>query len=170
MPALDRETWNTVRAEREAGCSFSELASRHGVSRVAIQKRAKKESWADGEDVAEAVRRRTAEKVAGIVTSECPEKRARALDAEADKVVEVIKRHRDETNAIRDRLYSGLKDHKAATTREHKRIAFEDLKAAKISSECLLNIHKAERQAWNIGDRSTEQAPQVSFYLPANGR
>lgn len=155
LSKLNQEQWDTVRAEREAGCSFPDLAAKHGVSHQAIQKRAKKEGWSGGEDVAEVVRRKVAEKVAGIVAAESPEKRAHAMDAEAGKVAEVVKRHREETNAIRDRLYSGLKTQKAATTIAEKRLAFEDLKAAKISSECLQNIHRMERVAWGIEDSSS---------------
>lgn len=152
MPRLTKEQWETIRAEREAGCSFPELAARHGVSHQAIQKRAKKGGWSGGEDVAEVVRRKVAERVAGLQPKESPEKRAAAMDAEADKVAEVVRRHRDETNAIRDRLYNGLKQHKAAENYAAKRLAFEDLKAAKISSECLQNIHRMERTAWGIDD------------------
>ena len=43
--------------------------------------------------------------------------------------------------------------------KEEKQLAFEDLKAAKISSECLLNIHKAERQAWNMD--AAKAAPTI---------
>lgn len=145
MPRLSADQWETVRAEREAGASFPDLAARHGVSHQAISKRAKTEGWHDGEDVAEAIRRKVAAKVAGVVAAANPQKRAAAIDAEADRSAEVLRRHREETNAVRERLYSGLREHKAA-----KQLAFEGLKAAKISSETLLNIHKAERQAGGL--------------------
>jgi hypothetical protein len=45
MPRLDASQWESVRAEREAGASFPELAARFGVSHQAIQKRAKAEGW-----------------------------------------------------------------------------------------------------------------------------
>ncbi|MCX8085754.1 MAG: hypothetical protein N3C63_02505, partial [Rhodocyclaceae bacterium] len=62
----------------------------------------------------------------------------------------------EETNAVRERLYAGLKAHKAALKKEDKVLAFEDLKAAKIASETIINIHKAERQAWGL-DEATAQ-------------
>jgi hypothetical protein len=150
MPRLTADQWETVRAEREAGASFPELAARWGVSHQAIQKRAKAEGWSDGRDVGEIVRRKAAEKVAGVVAACNPKKRAEAINAAADRSAEVIRRHQEESNAIRERLYAGLKAHRAAETKEDKQLAFEDLKAAKISSETLLNIHKAERQAWGL--------------------
>ncbi len=125
MPRLTADQWETVRAEREAGASFPELAARWGVSHQAIQKRAKAEGWGDGRDVGEIVRRKAAS-------------------------AEVIRRHQEETNAVRERLYAGLKAHKAALTKEDKVLAFEDLKAAKIASETIINIHRAERQAWGL--------------------
>jgi hypothetical protein len=170
MPRLTKEQWENVRAEREAGASYGDLAAKHGVSKAAILKRARKEEWRDDEDIQQIIRDRAAAKVNAVVTTGNPEKRAQALDEAAERTAEVISRHREETNAIRDRLYAGLKAHKRAEDRAAKQLAFEDLKAAKISSECLLNIHKAERQAWSIDDRPAEHAPQVSFYLPTNGR
>lgn len=149
MPRLSADQWETIRAEREAGASFPELAAKHGVSHQAIQKRAKAEGWGDGRDVGEIIRRKVAEKVSGVAACN-PKKRAEAIDAAADRSAEVIKRHQEESSAIRERLYAGLKAHRVAEAKEDKQLAFEDLKAAKIASETLLNIHKAERQAWGL--------------------
>lgn len=159
MPRLTADIWATVRAEREAGATFRALADKFGVSDAAIVRRSQAEGWADGTDVAAAIRRKVSEKVSGIVSGADPKKRAVAIDAAADRSAEVIKRHQDETNAVRERLYAGLKAHKAAVSKEDKQLAFEDLKAAKISSETLLNIHRAERQAWNL-DEKTER-PEI---------
>jgi hypothetical protein len=150
MARLTKDQWETIRAERATGASFPELASRHGVSHQAIQKRAKKEGWSAAENVGSEIPKRATEKVAGIVATDNPKKKQEAIDAEAERIAEVQRRHREEPNAIRDRLYAGLKSHREAKSKEEKQLAFEDLKAAKISSECLLNIHKAERQAWNL--------------------
>lgn len=150
MPRLSADQWETIRAEREAGASFDTLAQRYGVSKTAIIKRAKAEGWSDGQDVGEIIRRKVTEKVTGVVTTGNPKKRAEAIDAAADRSAEIIRRHQEESNAIRERLYAGLKAHRAAEAKEEKQLAFEDLKAAKIASETLLNIHKAERQAWGL--------------------
>lgn len=156
MPRLSSDVWETVRAEREAGETFDALAARYGVSKTAIVKKSKTEGWSDGQDVATIVRRKVTEKVTGIVTAENPKKKAEAINAAADRSAEVVRRHQEETNAVRERLYTGLKAHKAAINKEGKQMAFEDLKAAKISSETVLNIHKAERQAWGLDEAAAQ--------------
>ena len=161
MPRLTADTWETIRAEREAGSSFPELAAKWGISHQAIQKRAKIGAWGDGQDVGQSVRRKVAEKVAGLVVGCNPKKKAEAIDAAADRAAEVVRRHQDEPNAIRERLYAGLKAHKLAETKQEKQLAFEDLKAAKIASECMLNIHRAERQAWGLDVESA--APVITI-------
>ena len=45
MPRLTADQWADVRAEREAGASFGDLASRHNVSGAAICKRSQREGW-----------------------------------------------------------------------------------------------------------------------------
>lgn len=150
MPRLNPDHWTRVRAQYETGADVSALARAHGVSRKAIQKRAATEAWT--QDVEPVIRRKVAEKVAGVVAGATPKENASALDAEAGRRAAVKRRHQDEPDQIRERLYAGLRAHKAAKDREDKALAFDDLKAAKISSECLLNIHKAERQAYGLED------------------
>lgn len=157
MPRYSSDKWEQIRAEREAGTPFSELAKRHSVSVGAIHKRAKAEGWGDGRDVAEIIRRKANEKVNGVVNAVSYKKRAEAIDAAAERSAEIIKRHQDEVNAVRERLYAGLQAHKAAVTKEEKALAFEDLKAAKIASETMLNIHRAERQAWGLETHTTSE-------------
>lgn len=157
MPRLTTDQWQSIRAEREAtGVSFPELAKRFGVSHQAIQKRAKEEAWGSGEDVAKLIRLKVAERVAGLVATDSQKRKVEAIAAAVDRSAEIIRRHQEETNAIRERLNAGLESHKAAHDKESKALAFDDLKAAKISSECLLNIHKAERQAWALDDRDAQ--------------
>jgi hypothetical protein len=156
MPRLTQDQWATVKAEREVGASISGLATKYGIDKAAISRRAKAEGWGDGTDVADVIRRKVNEKINGISTADAPKKKAEAIDAAADRSAEVIRRHQEETNAVRERLYTGLKAHKAAVDKEGKQLAFEDLKAAKISSETVINIHRAERQAWGL-DRSENE-------------
>ena len=157
MARLTQDQWAEVRAAREAGASISSLAREHGVDRKAIQRRIQAEGWSDGSDVAQEIQRRSAEKVAGIVAGD-PKKKAQAIADEAERVVEVVRRHRTEIVAVRDTLYAGLKAHKAALSKADKQTAFEDLKAAKISSECMMNIHRLERQAWGMDNGETKDA------------
>lgn len=171
MPRLSPDQWADIRAEREAGASFGDLASRYDVSKPAIVKRSAREKWGDWSDVAEAVRRKVTEKVTGVVTAD-PVKKAAAIEAAADRAVEVLRRHQAEPEAIRAVLYAGLEAHRIATTKAEKGLAFDDLKAAKISSEAILNLHRAERQAFNLGIDSDQRSDgaRVVFYLPENGR
>jgi hypothetical protein len=137
MPRLSRETWADVRAEREAGASFPELAAKYGVSHQAIQKRAKAEGWGDGTDVAEVIRRKVAEKVARVVAGANPQKRAEAIDAEAEKRAAVVRMHQAEWDDHRARFGSVPED-------------FEAGKLAKISAEMLRIRQDGERKAWGL--------------------
>ena len=158
MPRLSRETWSDVRAEREAGASFGELAAKYGVDKAAIVRRAKAEGWTDGTDVADIIRRKVTEKLTGTSPT-APEKKAAAIDAAAERAAEVIRRHQEETNAARERLYSGLRAHKAAVTKDEKVLAFEDLKAAKIAAEALAIIQRLERI--NFGLEESNAKPEI---------
>ena len=80
---LTADQWESAREMREIGTSYEDVAKKFGVTRQAIMKRAKAEGWKDDEDVAAIVRRKTAEKVAGVVTVGDPQKKAAALDAAA---------------------------------------------------------------------------------------
>jgi DNA-binding MurR/RpiR family transcriptional regulator len=155
MPRLSKDTWADVRAEREAGASFGELADKYGVDKAAIVRRAKAEGWGDGQDVAEVIRRKVTEKLTGTSPT-APEKKAAAIDAAADRAAEVVRRHQEETNAARERLYSGLKAHKAAITKDEKVLAFEDLKAAKIAAEALSIIQRLERINWGLEEANAK--------------
>jgi hypothetical protein len=155
MPRLSREIWADVRAEREAGASFGELSAKYGVDKAAIVRRAKAEGWGDGKDVAEIIRRKVTEKITGASPT-APEKKAAAIDAAAERAAEVVRRHQEETNAARERLYAGLKAHKAAVTKDDKLLAFEDLKAAKISAEALSIIQRLERINWGLEEANAK--------------
>jgi hypothetical protein len=156
MPRLSRETWADIRAEREAGESFDALAKRFGVSKTAIIKRSKLEGWSNGEDVAEIIRRKVTEKVTGVVTDGDLKKRVASINAATERAAEIVRRHQEETNAARERLYAGLKAHKAAVTKDEKALAFEDLKAAKIAAEALAIIQRLERINWGLEEANAK--------------
>jgi hypothetical protein len=143
MPRLSKETWADIRAEREAGATFPELAAKYGVSHQAIQKRAKAGGWGDGTDVAEVIRRKVAEKVARVVAGANPEKRAEAIDAAAEKSASVVRTHQAEWEAHRERFGSAPGD-------------FESGKLAKISAEMLRIRQDGERKAWGLDDASAQ--------------
>jgi hypothetical protein len=143
MPRLSKETWADIRAEREAGATFPELAAKYGVSHQAIQKRAKAGGWGDGTDVAEVIRRKVAEKVARVVAGANPEKRAEAIDAAAEKSASVVRTHQAEWEDHRARFGSVPED-------------FELGKLAKISAEMLRIRQDGERKAWGLDDASAQ--------------
>jgi hypothetical protein len=140
MPRLDNETWREIRVARENGESFRALAARFDISKTSILKRAHKEGWGDGLDVADIIRRRAQSKATGTDT----------IEEASDKAADILRKHQHETQFVREMLHAGIDKHRRAETIEDKRIAFEDLKAAKISSETIINLHRAERQAWNL--------------------
>jgi hypothetical protein len=144
MPKLSPDDWERIRAEREAGLSFGRLASRYGIDKAAIVRRAKAEGWGDGADVAELVRRKAMEQVTGTAITD-PEKRAAAIDTAAELAADVIRRHQAEAEQVRELFWRGLEASRAAETLDDKRLAFETLKAAKISSETALNLQRMER-------------------------
>lgn len=173
MPRLSADQWETIRAEREAGASFGDLATKFGIDKAGIVRRAKTEGWGDGSDVEDAVRRKVTEKVTGLSPAADPKRKAAAIDDRAERIAEVLRRHCEEPKALRERLYAGLTAHRLAGDLEDKRLAFEDLKAAKISTEAMMNIHKIERQAWGIESAQQPTQPAgsgVVVYLPSNGR
>lgn len=144
--------WETIRAEYETGGSQNELAKKHEVSRAAIQKRIKKEGWTQ-EDISAAVNRKVAEKVAGVVAGSNPLKKAKAIDAEADRVVTVISRHRNEWNR-----------HIGLVTKAVDESDFETAKLAKITAETIMIRQTGERRAWGI-DKNGSQEDKLSAFL-----
>lgn len=151
MAKLSPDDWEQIRAEREAGLSFRRLASRYGVSKTAIIQRAKAEGWGDGADVAELVRRKASARVAGVDITD-HQKRAAAIDLAAELAADVIRRHQAEAEQVRELFWRGLEDSRAAETLDEKRLAFETLKAAKISSETALNLQRMERISHGLDD------------------
>jgi len=170
MPRLSRDTWAQIRAEREAGLSFGLLASRYGIDKAAIVRRAKAEGWGDGTDVAELVRRKAMAQVTGTAVTD-PEKRAAAIDAAAELAADVIRRHQAETREVYELLWRGLEASQAAETLDEKRLAFETLKAAKISSETLANLQRMERVSYGLDDATgkTEIVIERSYGVMETG-
>jgi len=145
MPRLTADQWETIRAEREAGASFGELAARHGVSKPAIVKRSQLEQWGNGQDVGEVVRRKVTEKVTGIVTGANPQKVAAAIDAAADETAAIVRRHRQEWVQV-----AGLRQEALAARAGDQSDAFNRAKLAKITAEMTAIQQAGERKAWGL--------------------
>lgn len=147
--------WPKIQAEFEHGGpsnSLRQLGKRHSVAHMAIARRAKREGWS--QSVERSIANKAAELVAGVSSTDATPKKAAAVTAEATRRADVIRRHRDEWNGARGRVYAGLTAHQVAEAGAagdaDRRRAFDVLKAAKISSEALSIIQANERRAWNI--------------------
>lgn len=158
MPRLRADVWKMAKAEYEVGSNQTQIATKLGVSRKAVQKRIDKEGWLYTPDIEPIIHKQVAEKVAGIVAGSDFQKRAIAIDSEAERRADVLRRHREEPMVVRGMLYAAMNAHKEATKREDKQTAFDDMKAAKISSEVLMNVHFLERKAWNLEENKIEHA------------
>lgn len=151
---LTADQWESARAMREIGTSYEDVAKKFGVTRQAIMKRAKAEGWKDDEDVAAIVRRKTAEKVAGVVTVGDPQKKAAAIDAAADETAAVVRRHRQEWMQVVKLRQEAL------AIREHDhRESFERSKLAKITAEMTAIQQAGERKAWGLDDGAPTSPP-----------
>lgn len=129
--------WQQIRADYEAGATQSELARKHGVSRTAIQKRIEKEGWT--QDIEDSLRRKVAEKVAGVVAGCNPQKKAEALDLAAQRRADVEIRHQTEWEEHRNLVDSAIANQD-----------FESAKLAKITAETLKIRQEGERKAWRL--------------------
>lgn len=173
MPRLTSDQWDTIRAEREAGASFGELASRHGISKPAIIKRSQAEGWGDGRDVGEVVRRKVTEKVTGVDRVADPQKVAAAIDATANRAADVVRRHQNEPMGPRELIERGLRQAAEARNREQKEIAMLDLKAAKLAAEGLALVQGMERKSFGLDSANpagNDKPTAVTVYLPSNER
>ncbi|AHE99380.1 helix-turn-helix domain-containing protein [Thioalkalivibrio paradoxus] len=168
MPRLTAEQWSEARALREgAGLSLREISARMNVDRAAVSRRAKREQWDNGANLAATLHRKVTEKVTGIVNPADHKKTAAAIDAEAARRAGVIDKHRDELEAARQMALAAKENHQnvgehqiAEAIRDPmerqqillvmKRRAFEDLKAAKIHVETLKLVQDGERKAWGL--------------------
>lgn len=146
MAKLTKDQWESIRAERETvGTSFPDLAARYGVTHQAIQRRSKAEGWSDGKDVNPAIARKVAEKIAGVVAGDNPQKKAEAIDAEAERRAQVRLRHRKECEQV-----AALRQEAITERKNNVKEAFEKAKLAKILSESLSIQHACECKAWNL--------------------
>lgn len=146
MAKLTLEQWQEIRAKREAGAKFQELAREYNVTHQAIQKRAKAENWGDGSDVEDVIRRKVAEKVARIRRTENPEKKAEAIDAEAERKAAVISRHREEWGKVTDVIEATVQ----SLEKKDNRTASGLAKLAKTMAEATKIQQEGERKAWGL--------------------
>ena len=137
---LSKRVWANIRAKYEAGESANSLARQYKTSRSSVQDHQKKEGWT--QDVAEIIRRKSAEKAAAYPAAATTQEKAKAISAEADKIAAVRLRHRKEWEqvvAIRQEALALRKPEAENPTREDineaQRDSFQAMKLAKITAE-----------------------------------
>ena len=105
----------------------------------------------------ETVRRKVAERVAGVVASGNPNKKAAAIDAAADETAAVVCRHRQEWVQVaklrQEALERRVRDPKESF--ERAKLA----KLAKITAEMTALQQAGERKAWGLDDGAPTTAP-----------
>lgn len=142
-PRITQDQWADARAKREIGMSISDVAAWLGVDRALVSRRAKAEGWGSGQDLSEAISRKVTEKVTGIVTPHDPKRVAEAVEAEADRRVSIIERHKDEWG-----------EHKTLVDKAVRNSDFDLAKLAKITAETIAIRQGGERKAWGIDKAS----------------
>lgn len=149
------------------------LAAKFNIPRSTIASQATAQGWSNGA-AARAEAELRAQERAALVAPLDETKKAAFIEEETQRRAALLTQHRDEPKIVRERLYTGIKGHRAATNGADKKLAFQDLMAAKIASEVLLNLHRVERQAWGyesgmlLGDGSGSGAVcvEVIFVQP----
>jgi hypothetical protein len=144
--------WLRVRAEYEAGESYAALAGRYGCTRQAMSKRGRKDGWQ--QDAVAAVQRQVAEQlvVGRVAVVNHTERREAAIEAAVDIRVSVIKRHRDELQAVRALIYDGMNLLRSDAA-EKRTLAASKLKDARLAAHALAIVQDRERRAYGIPDK-----------------
>lgn len=165
QPNSDAPDWPRIRADYEAGETFRSLAKRHPVSREGIRKRALRENWQ--QDLEPFIQRATNAAVANAGATVDTQKRAEAIQAEAERRAAVVARHREEwaqVAALRQealRLREPTEQQMASLTLGDEvqeanlrgacaAAAFNKAKLAKITAEMTAIQQSGERRAWKL--------------------
>lgn len=149
MPPLTPDSWGKIRAGWETGETGTALAARFGVSPQVVCRKAKREGWARSETVAEEVKDRAAAKLRKSAVSD-PEERDAIIDAKADELAELCRKHVHECKAARAMMYDGYQEVKAGETKKVRDAGWEKLKSAKIMSETLRIIQEIEINRYHL--------------------
>ena len=155
MSKIKAEDWVTIRSRREVGESFPSLGKAFNVSYQAIQKRANRENWGDGSDLAEAVKSCVNRKVVGVVVDDLPEVKAAAVEQEASRIYEIKMRHREQCQILSDEI-DNTKEVENNDPILKARIIAENRKNAKLLAEALRILHEIESRAWDMPEKELD--------------
>ena len=147
MARLTQKQWTKARADYEiAGMSVSAISKKYKVSRTAIQKHMKDETWT--QDLEGVIKRKATEKLAGKLADATDEQNAKAIDQEAAKRAGVIELHRKEFTAVRAPLHAALKKLNAEI--EKGATSYDVMRTLKLSIDSLARIHDMEIAAYRL--------------------
>lgn len=158
--------WERIGVQYRAGLlSLREIAGEHGISHVAVQKKAKKEGWerdlrSQIQAKADALVNRQV--VTAAVTAERLETEKQVVDASAQAIADVKLRHRENTKASMTLAMEMLGELRLTThsAEELRRLAeiladgadAETLDAARRSLEDLLKLHNRVTSMQRLAD------------------
>ena len=142
--------WELARKKWEVGpaLNFVDIAKELGVTRQAVQRRAKREGWTRRATTREVVEK--AHVKADRSTADLHDVSDRKLtEVAVDLRAKVLERHRKEWDGVRQRVYEALRSGD-----------FDRAKLGKISAESIRIIQDGERKAWGL-DVPAEQSGEV---------
>ena len=154
MPRMSADKWMEARAYYEAGANQIATADRFGVSRSSVQKHIIKEGWT--QDLEAAVRRKVAEKEAGMVAGCTPSQKAAAIDAEAERRVVVSKRHEklwEQATALQQQALGKTPDGKTYAPNPALQ------RAAKLNADTVAVIIAGERKTYRLEETADDEQP-----------
>lgn len=179
---LSEDQWKECRAAYETGATARALGKRYGISHTTIVERAKAEGWTV--DAEEAIRNRTREKATGVSDHADPVKKEQAIEAEADRRVEVLDRHKREWANVQALQNQAILLHQAAVEpvlkggkvtagasldKARAVEAFDLARFAKISAETTAIRHAGERKAIGM-DNPDDDTRNVKVIVERKGR
>lgn len=162
MGRLSKSRWEDARVFYEVGGSLRTTALKFGVSHVAVKKAADREGWA--QNFEEVIRREVAAKVTGIVTAETAEKRAAAIEVEADRRVKVSERHvklAEQATALQQQAICHINGRFKPN--------IEELKAAKMNADTITLLITLERKIHRLEDAQPNQEPAKIVFVRYDG-
>jgi hypothetical protein len=144
-----RYNWSKIRAMWESGDSAYSISGSKGMpTRAAINRRAKLDEWT--RNLEGIIQQKVSEKVSGIVSESDKKERAQLIDKESEKRATIEKMHREEPGHVRSLLYKGIKSQNDAESGLDKKLAQEDLKAAKLAMEIMKGVQEMERKSYRL--------------------
>ena len=158
---LSVEQWKAIRGRREVGETFRELGREYKIAYQSIQKRANREGWGDGSDLAGAVKQKVNELVVGLGVkgvNETPEIKAKAVADEANKIYNIKLRHRTQCQRLSDEIDKSkdVKNLKIDDPIKKARIIAENVKIAKLTADALKVLHEIESRAWDMPEKELD--------------